>query len=208
VIPKTGYIDGSRFKVGSETLEDLILAIKAKTDNLPTDPATETSAGAAAENAEIVQDHFHNRARFLGARAGWDGTNEVNAASNDSLTPFLIDAGNDTWGGSYCILGTGDTPVIAGKALWDFRWITITQTERNTLYRIRFAWGADYASAIAAGDFTEWEFIPLSGGQDSGPIEVEITRRPAGTKLFAATWCLGANTGTISFTIGLHEYDE
>ncbi len=231
---KTGYIDARRVSVSGQPLSDLLAeikvktdlipsapaqegtvsavgtlatAIKNKTDALPADPASESgNAATAAENAELVEEHIHTRARFLGARPGWDGTNQVNAASNDSLTPFQIDAGNDTWGGSYCILGTGDTPVIAGKTKWDFRLITITQAERATLYRIRFAWGASYAAAIAAGDFTEWEFIPLSGAQDSGPIEIEIIRRPAGTKLFCATWCLGQNTGTISFTIGLHEY--
>jgi hypothetical protein len=183
-----------------------ITAIKAKTDNLPDSPADETTVDLVQTTVDLVEDHFHSKTRFLGARAGWDGTNEVNAASNDSLTPFTLDAGNDTWGDPLCTLGSDDTPVQSGMTYFDHRFVTITQTERNTLYRIRFAWGADYASAIAADDFSEWEFIPLSGGQDSGPWLVYIPRIAAGTKMFAATWCLGANTGTISFTYGLHEY--
>ncbi len=158
------------------------------------------------QEAEIIEDHIHNVERFLGARPGWNGLNNVNSAINTSLTPFRIDAGNNTWGVPLCIVGSGDTPVRAGRTMFDFRRLTLTQTQRNALYRIRFAWGASYAAGILADQFTEWEFIPLTAAQDSGPLPVWMPRLPAGSIIFAATWCLGQVSGTIDFTVGLHEY--
>ena len=224
---KTGYIDAKRLKVGSVPLEDLILAIKAKTDNLPSSPANETTSAAikartdlipaapaqedtvndVLDEVEVIEGHLHNLERFLGARPGWNGSDEVNAATNASLTDFRLDAGNDTWGTPLCILGSGDTPVQAGKSYFDLDEITVTAAERTTKYRFRFAWGTSYAAAISAGTFSETEFVPQGTGQDSGPTFKKIRRLPAGTKMFVAVWCYGANTGWIDFTIGLHEYN-
>jgi hypothetical protein len=160
------------------------------------------------DDAHVVEEHVHNNVRFLGARAGWDGTDEVNAASNDSLSPFTLVAGNDDWGTPLCILGSGDTPVQAGMTKFDHRYMTITSSGGTAKIRLRIAWGASYAAAILAGTFTEFEFQPISGTSDSGFQDVEIKRLAKGTKVFAAIWQLGQNGNNLVFTTGVHEYDN
>lgn len=155
-----------------------------------------------------TEKHIHNRERWLGIRVGWDGTNEVNSATNDSVDPFQLDAGNDTWGTAKCIIGSGDTPLITGNTYYDMHRIVVHATEQNALYRLRFAWGADYATAVAAGNFSEIDFMPVTNLADSGPSDIRTLRLAVGTKIFAAAWCRNQNTGTIDFTIGVHEYDD
>lgn len=162
---------------------------------------------SGVNDAIILEDHTHNVERWLGSRANWDGTNEVNAAANDRITDFRLDAGNDTWGPALCLIGSGDTPVIEGKAHFDAHRITITSAERTAKYRFRVAWGVSYAAALVAGTFSEMDWVPQGTGQDSGPSELRMPRLAAGTKVFGAVWCNGQNTGWIDFTIGLHEYD-
>ena len=159
------------------------------------------------EYIKVTEHHLHSRERWLGARAGWDGTDEVNAASNDSLSDFRLDAGNDTWGTALCIVGSADTPVRAGEVSFDFHRLMVSSTERTAKYRLRIAWGSSYAAAITAGNFSETEFISASNQIDSGPIIKQMPRLAAGTKVFAAVWCVGQDTGWIDFTVGLHEYE-
>jgi hypothetical protein len=186
-----------------EHLYDQLDLVKIETDKIP---SVKTSAEVAASESTILEEHFHTWTRFLGARAGWDGTHEDFSAANDRLDPFTIDAGNNTWGTPLCIIGSEDTPVIAGMAYYDHRWITVTNTQRTQAYRVRFAYGSSYAAAIAAGTFAEWEWIALTGSQDTGPLQVATNRVAAGTKMFAACWCLGQASGTLTFTLGIHEY--
>lgn len=153
-----------------------------------------------------IEDHFHSRQRFMGARAGWDGTNEVNSASNDSLAEFTLVAGNDTWGTALCLIGSGDTPVIAGTKFFDQRFVNVSSVGGTAKMRIRFAWGDSYAAGIAADDFTEWEFEPVSNPADTGSLEVFIPRLPVGTKIFGACWQYGLSGNSITFTMGHHEY--
>lgn len=152
--------------------------------------------------------HFHNQERWLGAKAGWTGGDEDNEADPDSIDPFRLDAGNDTWGAGLCIIGTADTPIQAGYTTFDFRRLMIHATEANVAYRIRVAWGTGYAAGIAAGTYTEIEFVALANKADAGPADTVIPRLDAGTKVFAAAWARNTNTATIDFTIGVHEYVE
>jgi hypothetical protein len=156
----------------------------------------------------IVAEHLHNKNRFLGSRDGWDGSNTVNAAINSKLTPFTLVSGNNTYGPALCILGSGDTPVQSGKTYFDHRCITVTSAGGTGKYRIRFAWGATYNAAIAADNFTEFEFMPISAASDSGTQPIEIPRLPVGTILWCSIWCLGQNAQNLLFTTGVHEYDD
>ncbi len=191
--------------------KDAVDLIKAVTDLIP-DSGALTTLLAEIEHIKDhtywTERHLHNKERWLGAVPGWDGSNEVNSASNDSLTDFVLDAGNDTWGTPLCILGSDDTPIITGRVLFDLHRLLITQAERDEKYRFRFAWGDSYAAAVIAGDFAEIEYKALTLANDTGPAESIFSKLPVGTKVFAAVWCQGQDTGTISFTVGVHEYEE
>jgi len=153
-----------------------------------------------------IDAHFHTRERWLGAKAGWTGGDEDNEA-DETLTPFVLDAGNDTWSvASYCILGTADTPVITGEESFDLHRLLVTASEANVVYKIRIAWGTSYDAAVTVKDYSEVAFIPLNNKIDAGPVELKMPLVRAGTKVFASCWAAGENTATISFLIGLHEY--
>lgn len=157
---------------------------------------------------EIIDTHLHNRERWLGARAGWDGSNTTASGTIDSLTPFILDAGNNTWGAAKCIVGSSDTPVTSTSTYFDLHRLMVSATESNNIYKIRFACGESYAAGIAAGTYTEVVFVPASNQVDSGPVEILMPRVSTGDIIWASTWCAGANTATINFLVGLHEYPE
>lgn len=155
-----------------------------------------------------IEHHLHNRERWCGAAAGWDGTNEVNATDPDRLNPFVMDAGNDTWGVPVCIIGSGDTPVIGGMTLFDPHELLVTAVENAKIAhkKIRLAWGTSYAQAIIDGTFTEEVFVPLSNRGGNTAFDLIAQRLAVGTKVFAALWGFGEDTCTIDFIIGIHEY--
>lgn len=148
---------------------------------------------------QILDEHFHTVTRWRGAKAGADETN----AFDDNLTAFQIDSGNETWGTALCIVGSDDTPIDTGLTYYHPNKIQVVARERGTLaYKIRFAWGASYAAGISAGNYTEQMTFP----SDEPPVVIiDIPRLAVGTKLFVACE-VGANTGTIDFFLGVHEY--
>jgi hypothetical protein len=162
------------------------------------------------QEAYEIEHHFHNIERWCGAAVGWDGTNEENATDPDRLNPFTMDAGNDTWGTAVCIMGSSDTPILAGMTKYDPHRLLIVAVEnaKNAHKKIRLAWGTSYAAAIIAGTFTEFVFIPLSNRAGNIPLEVQTSRLDSGVKMFASLWGFGENTCTIDFIIGIHEYDR
>jgi hypothetical protein len=146
--------------------------------------------------------------RWLGSRAGWDGSDEDESASNDRISDFQIDAGNDTWGDPKCVIGALDTPVITGKRKFSLNKLLVSVSESNARYRIRFAWGSSYAAAIQANTFVEIEIFPIDKKASSDPVAIGTPRVAVGTKFFAACWAGGENTATIDFTIAIHEFSN
>ena len=177
-----------------------LTAIKAKTDNLPSDPADQSLLLAELEN---VDHHFHNIERWFGKKAvPVAGVNEM----DNVLTPFQIDSGNNAYGTGICVIGSGDTPVLAGKTKFDIHKILIVNTERaNEPYKLRITWGATEAAGVAAGNYSTTMIYPSTTLRQT-PQEIKAPQLAAGTKLWVNCWC-GANTGTIDLFVGLHEYD-
>jgi hypothetical protein len=120
---------------------------------------------------------------------------------------FQIDAGNDDWGAWLQILGSSDTPIISGSVKFDLHRLLVTATERNATYVVQIAFGATGAAALAAGAYIETVFSPSSNLVDSGPVNVQSRRIAVGTKGWARCICPGQDTATLSFMIGLHEYE-
>ena len=185
----------------SQTNIDLI---KAKTDNLPATPANEATLTTILTEVVEVEKHLHSNECWFGdAVSPIAGVHE---ADEDSLIPFVIDSGNNTWGTAVCIIGTSDTPCSAGKTKFDIHEILITATERtNEPYIIRWSWGNTEAEAISAGNYSKVAIYPTTTAR-SAPITIQSRRITAGTKVWMNCKCAN-NTGTINFLIGFHEYD-
>lgn len=161
-------------------------------------------SNSLAYKVHEIEKHFHSMERWLGAAAVPSG--ETHVADTDSMTAFQLDAGNDTWGAWVQIMGSSDSPVIAGMAKIDMHRIMVTDVqEKKVITRIQLAGGASGAAALAAGDYTEILVTPDNDGKQD-PYDIMMGRFDAGTKGWARCWVKGTNTGTIDFFIGVHEY--
>ena len=150
-----------------------------------------------------IEQHNDHSSRWVGLRSPTTET----LFADTTLNPYVIDSGNDEFGSWVQLLGTGDTPRDAGNLYYDTHLIYVTDTEQTTLYRLQFAWGADADAAVTAGDYTETVYQGPLGTPAPGPIEIRHPRLAVGSEFWARCWC-SSNTGTLSFMIGIHEYDE
>ena len=143
-------------------------------------------------------DTQHARSLWRGAKAGADETN----AMDDTLTAFQVDSGNDTWGTALCIVGSGDTPISAGNTQFEICHILFSEAEQAEFYKLRLAWGATYAAAITAGDYSEKMVNP--DVMPSQAMDFSMPRVDVGTKVWAACWVTD-NTGTLDFFVAIQE---
>lgn len=154
-----------------------------------------------------IERHLHSYERWL-ELAGTPAAETHRAdAAGTGAGVFQIDAGNDDWGSWLQIIGSSDTPVLAGSAKFDLHRVVITATERSAIYVVQIAFGATGAAALAAGDYIESVFSPASNLVDSGPVDVQCRRITAGTKTWARCICPGQDTATLDFMVGIHEYE-
>jgi hypothetical protein len=154
-----------------------------------------------------VEHHLHGWEKWLGAAASPSG--ETHVADRATLTPFQIDAGNDTFGAWVQILGSSDTPVETGMVKFDLHRVQLLDVEttlKETIIQIGF--GATGAAALTANTYTEVMLRPESkANRGDAPITVMMKRVSAGTKCWARCWVNGTNTSTVDFVVGIHEYD-
>lgn len=180
---------------------------------------TDTRAGGDSLYAKILQiehetgeieTHLHSYERWFEIAASPSGeTHVADAVGTVSAGgSFTLDAGNNTWGSWVQILGSSDTPFIAGKTHYDLHRIEVESTERTQTYFFQVAFGDSGAAGLAADDYSTTIFTPTSNQIDSGPIVIQDERKVAGTKAWARCMCAGQNTGTMEFFFGIHEYDS
>ena len=154
-----------------------------------------------------IERHLHSYERWMElADTPAAETHRADAAGTGAGI-FQIDAGNDTWGAWLQVLGSSDTPVIAGSAYFDLHSLVFVAAERNLPYVIQVAYGATGAAALTAESYTEAIFVPQSNVIDTGPVVLHSRRAAAGTKTWVRCMCPGQNTATLNFMIGLHEYE-
>ena len=157
--------------------------------------------------AEEIEHHLHGYERWYGVALVPVGQTHVADRIGTAVAPLVIDAGNNAWGAWTQILGSDDTPADAGMTKWDFHRIFVNDTERTAWHFLQFAFGATGAGAYTAGEFTELVFEPASNQIEESPIEVWTKRQDAGTKAWARAFIPGLDTGTVTFFLGLHEYE-
>ena len=155
-----------------------------------------------------IERHIHSYERWFGAAAVPDGTLHVADSITTSDTAFQIDAGNDTWGAWVQILGTTDTPAITGSVKYDLHRMAVVAVENaNATQLVQVGFAATGAAALTAGSYTEFVFHPQSVQGAETIVDFQTRRITAGVAAWARCWVSGANTSTIDFLIGLHEYE-
>ncbi len=169
---------------------------------------------AGAENSlcyrvEELENHFHNRERWFGKLAVQTATDWA----DDNLSPYRAISGNGVYGADpndeAQVLGTADTPVIAGKTKYDMHRIAITASSSTSVWKLRVVYGTGtMADAVAAGQYSTVmvRYDPAIGENSNANIEIMIPRLTSGTY---KVWVQGKNAtdnATIDFFVGLHEY--
>lgn len=154
-----------------------------------------------------IERHLHGGGSWFGAASSPSGETHVADRIGSDGGAFQLDGGNDTWGSWVQILGSSDTPARTGQTHFDPHEILISATEGAYVYFIQFTRGASGAAGLAAGNYTEL-VIGSDGNKFKGITRVQTGRAPAGSKVWARTWAVGQNTGTIDFYIGVHEYSD
>jgi len=155
-----------------------------------------------------IDRHEHSRERWVGIHAAVDATHW----GGDTLTPFVAISGasiygTDDPGDTALVLGTADTPVIAGNTYFDINQISVIGSTSTTPWKLRIVYGAGtMADAITALQFTETMVVVASQAGRLGTAAIRMPRVTAGVQL----WVQGknaTNNATISFFVGLHEYE-
>ena len=166
------------------------------------------TANSLAYHVGEIERHFHSRERWFGQAASANGEIHVADSIQTSSTAFRIDGGNDTWGAWVQVLGSSDTPAIAGNLYYDPHQIIVTAVERaNAVYLISISQGASGDAGYTAGNYSEF-VIQLTATTPRGfPLDIQSRRVAVGTKAWARCKCIGQNTGTLDFFYGIHEYE-
>ncbi len=154
---------------------------------------------------DVIETHIHARERWFGLAAVPDG--ESHRADLDSMTPFQINGGNDTWGAWVQIIGTEDTPTVPGLVSFDPRQLLITEVQTGKIKtRIQFAFGDDTANnALSIGSYTEEMMVPEKTTKES-PFDIHFPRLDAGTKVWSRVWGSDQASHTFDFFLGFHQY--
>lgn len=168
-------------------------------------------AAEAAEEASEVAHHVHRKERWMGLAGVPDGELHRGDPIGTTRTPFQMDggagAGTGSWGNWLQFVGSTDTPTDGTAVAMDMHRMTVVAVERaNTAYFIQIAWGASGADALAAGDYTEVVYWAGAAVSRAAPVDVGMKRIATGTKMWIRCWAAGADTGTMDFYAGGHEY--
>ena len=155
-----------------------------------------------------LERHFHSRERWFGISADQSGTDWALAGT---LAPFVVTSGDNTWGAAAKILGTSDTPAIAGSVKYDPHRFLVTTVSVATIWKLQFIYGTGSAAdAITADQYTD-----VYTGYDSAnpttlprvPVDLHLDRLVCAADQL---WCRGwnaTNSATISIFVGIHEYE-
>jgi hypothetical protein len=164
------------------------------------------------EEVEVIEQHLHGDERWYGKAVTPAGETHIadliTAYTNTHIVaPFQLDAGNENWGAWVQLLGSSDTPMEAGKTMFDFHKILITAAEQTLAPTfIQMAVGTSGAAGLTAKTYTTIGYHTAVNHGSQGAVSFMLKRHTVGTKCWGRTLSIGKNTGTIDFYIGLHEY--
>ena len=187
-------------------------SVKNDTEKID-DAATDGLLGASnslAYRVHEIEKHFHNVERWVGKLAVQTATSW---ADDNIDTPFRAISGANDYGADASdeaqVLGTDDTPIIAGTVKYDPFRISIVSLSTDTEWKLRLVYGSGtMATAITAGQYSEVMVINAVAGSKSGgtPVDFRVPRLNSGIdQVWLQAWNVTDNA-TCDFFIGVHEY--
>jgi len=155
-----------------------------------------------------IDHHIHNMEKWVGLAAVPALETHRADLMNGSIQPFQLIAGNNDFGAWVQILGSDDTPIIAGMTKADGHRFMVTSTNSTSPYIIQAVPGesADIAAKISAKQFTMFPYVAATNQNDSGISDILSGRIDSGTKAWWRVACVGQNATTLDFYLGIHEY--
>lgn len=179
-----------------------------KIDNEPVDGISGVR-NSLAYKVSIIESHLHCNERWFEAAATPSGETHVADRICTGGGSFQVDAGNNNWGAWLQILGSSDTPEVAGSAFYNLHRLVFLDHESNGVQHcIQIAFGDSGAAALAAGDFTEIVLLSGGGNSESPPVEIRSPRISSGTKAWIRIRVPGEDTSTLDFVFGIHEFSN
>jgi len=154
--------------------------------------------GWILDETREIEHHLHNTEKWLGA-----------SAVEDSLTGYQCISGNGDYGAEVLLLDVANTPIETDKKFFDLHRIAPMTVSNANPYLLRVAWGnGTFAAAISARQYTTVPFVGTGLGSNvkGAPSDIICKRIPVGYKVWAQIKN-GTNLATMTFLIGLHEYD-
>lgn len=156
-----------------------------------------------------IERHMHSWDRRFGKAVTPSGDTHVADLLGPGVTAFQITTGNNTWGNWVQVLGSSDTPQIAGATRYDHHRIVVEAASYSGTYFIQVAFGesADLAAKITAKTYTSHMYMGQSATVKTDSSPIQVRRQSAGTKAWFRAMVNGQNAKTLDFYIGLHEYE-
>ncbi|MCJ7663303.1 MAG: hypothetical protein MUO24_03580 [Desulfobacterales bacterium] len=170
--------------------------------------ATVYDATQAHIEAELTEEHLHNREYWFGKRAPQTA---INWGERASLAPYRAISGNNAFGTDINdeaqVIGSADTPIRVGSTSFDMRRIQILDVSVAIMFLLRVIHGTGtMAAAETAGQYTEITSLQLaSPNGQAKPADIIQERIPVGHKVWIRAKSVTDNAW-IDFLVGLHEY--
>lgn len=157
-----------------------------------------------------IEKHFHNRERWFGKL----GVQTATDWAENNLSPYRAISGNNDYGADANdeakVIGTADTPVIAGMVKYDVHRLLVVASSSATIWKLRVVYGSGtMANAIAAGQYSTvmGRYDEAVGASPGDPLEIMIPRLASGVDQVWIQGWNGTDNATIDFFVGLHEYE-
>jgi len=162
------------------------------------------------DEIEITELHHHGFRRIISKNEMQTATVKADTSAVSFYPYDLTAAADSTFGTAVQILGSADTPIVAGMTKFDFNKVFVTAANSNSVYKIRILYGATASAALVAGHYTDvWFFGDDTNPNKSSPtaFDIECERHYSGTLVWAQIACAaGAKTASLLFS--LHEYQK
>jgi hypothetical protein len=168
------------------------------------------SAPCDNQRIQEIDRHLHNVERWYGKLAVQTATDW---ADNNIATPYRAISGANVYGGDANdeakVVGTADTPDIAGTTYYDVHRLLIVAASTTTVWKLRVVYGAGtMADAIAAGQYSTLmiKIDPAVGQTPSVAHDVMMPRLRCGVdQVWVQAWNATDNA-TVDFYVGWHAY--